>query len=63
VFAKAVAGGQDKESLTIDEYKLFFESKDDEGELFLNINPMEKWIDLREKDPEYRKTIIKVLSE
>jgi hypothetical protein len=63
IFAKAVAGGQDKESLTVDEYKLFFESKDDEAELFLNINPTEKWIDLREKDPEYRKTIIKILSE
>jgi hypothetical protein len=62
-FAKSVAGSQDKDSSTIDEYKLFFENKTDEAELYLNINPKDKWIELREKDPEFRATIIEILKK
>ncbi|MBS1512319.1 MAG: hypothetical protein JST86_15840 [Bacteroidetes bacterium] len=44
--------------------KLFFQGKneDDYAELYLNINDEEHWIELREKDSEYRKTIIKLFT-
>lgn len=45
------------------EYKLFFEgnSEDNYAELYLNINTEEHWIELREKDEEYRSFIIRFL--
>jgi hypothetical protein len=61
-FAKSVAGNASDDALNISEYKLFFESKDDEAELFLNINTQEQWLELKEKDPEYRPLLIKLLS-
>ena len=47
------------------EYKLFFQGQNDEdyAELYLNINPEEHWIELREKDEEYRPLIIKFLKK
>lgn len=47
-------------------FKLFFNEDGDEesyGELYLNLNTIEKIIELHEKDPEYRKPLIKVLTE
>jgi hypothetical protein len=43
------------------QYKLFFERNDDYAELYVNINPDEHWIELKEKDEEYRPAIIKFL--
>jgi hypothetical protein len=43
------------------DYKLFFETEDDYAELYLNINPTEHWIELKEKDEEYRPSLINVL--
>ena len=44
--------------------KLFFQGKkeDDYAELYFNINDDEYWIELKEKDNEYRNLIIKLLS-
>ncbi len=44
--------------------KLFFqgEKDDDYAELYLNINEDEHWIELKEKDEEYRPIIIKLLT-
>ena len=47
----------------IKKYKLFFETQNDEGELFLNINSNENWLELREKDEEYRPVMIKVFTQ
>ena len=47
-------------------FKLFFNEDGDEesyGELYLNLNTTEKIIELHEKDAEYRKPLIKVLTE
>jgi hypothetical protein len=43
--------------------KLFFEDKseNDYAELYLNLNPEEHWIELAEKDEEYRPLLIKFL--
>ncbi|MEO6981256.1 MAG: hypothetical protein ABI113_22875 [Mucilaginibacter sp.] len=60
-FAKSLTGKTDDASSATGEYKLFFENKGDEAELFLNINPNDKWVDLREKDEEYRPSVIKAL--
>ncbi len=62
-FAKSVTGMEDKTNLNTKEYKLFFATKDDVAELFFNVNEDEKWIELREKDKEFRPAIIKVLSQ
>jgi hypothetical protein len=62
-FAKSVTGSSSNTDPGISEYKLFFEGKDDEAELFLNINTSEHWLELREKDPEYRPLIIKMLTK
>ena len=46
------------------EYKLFFKGKTDEyAELYLNLNETEHWLELREKDPEYRPLIINFLTK
>jgi hypothetical protein len=50
---------------TESQYKLFFQGKkeDDYAELYLNINPTEHWIELAEKDEEYRAVIIRILTQ
>jgi len=60
-FAKSIQGTSANEGSNTSEYKLFFEAKNDYAELYLNINPENKWLDLREKDSEYRPSIIKML--
>ena len=49
------------------DYKLFFEDSNntDEGEaeIFVNVNEKEKVVDIREKDKEYRKSIIGFLTQ
>jgi hypothetical protein len=44
--------------------KLFFqnEKEDDYAELYFNINDEEQWIELREKDKDYRNMVINFLS-
>jgi len=63
-FAKSLGGNGD-EPVVVNEYKLFFHGQNDEdyAELYLNINPGEHWIELREKDEEYRPLIIKFLKK
>jgi hypothetical protein len=62
-FAKSIGGTNKEANSTTGQYKLFFETKNDEGELFLNINASEQWLELSEKDPDYRPVIIKALSQ
>ncbi len=59
-YAKAVSG-QEGQYTAANEYKLFFEGDHDEdyAELYLNINPTNNWIELREKDKEYRPILIR----
>jgi hypothetical protein len=42
------------------EYKLFFNSESEQGdaELYMNINPEEQWVELAEKDRDYRSKLI-----
>lgn len=63
-FAKAVTGKEGQNTAT-NQYKLFFEGKSDEdyAELFLNINLMDNWIELLEKDKEYRPKVLSFLSK
>lgn len=63
-FAKAVAG-QEGHYTAANEYKLFFEGKGDEeyAELYLNINLVDNWIELREKDEEYRPIVLRFLRQ
>ena len=46
------------------ENKLFFQGKNegDYAELYLNINEAEHWIELKEKDEEYRPIIVRLLT-
>lgn len=53
--------GNDSLKMSAD-YKLFFQTKDDAAELFLNVDKAGKWIELKEKDADYRPLIIKILS-
>ena len=50
--------------ISVAENKLFFQGKseDDYAELYLNINEAEHWIEIKEKDEEYRPIIIKLLT-
>jgi hypothetical protein len=61
-FALSVAGKRDT---TTDkkEYKLFFPLKDDDAELYLNIDDQKKRLEIEEKDPEFRSDIIKCLRQ
>jgi hypothetical protein len=63
-FAKAVAG-QEGQYTAANEYKLFFEGRSDEhyAELYLNVNPTDNWIELREKDEEYRPIVLRFLRQ
>ncbi|RYE27031.1 MAG: hypothetical protein EOP45_02470 [Sphingobacteriaceae bacterium] len=47
------------------EFKLFFQGQKekDYAELYLNINSSEHWLELREKDPDYRPLIISFLTK
>jgi hypothetical protein len=51
--------------ITLNQYKLFLEGDKDGNyaELYLNINPNEHWIELGEKDVEYRPSVIALLSK
>ena len=62
-FAKSVGAKDGGEYKTENQYKLFYEGiKDGEyAEVYLNINQTEHWIELKEKDEEYRPIIIKLL--
>jgi hypothetical protein len=62
-FARSVAGKSDDTNPDTDEYKLFFETKNDEGEIFLNVNAKDNWVELREKDEEYRPLIIQIFTK
>ena len=63
-FAKAVAV-QEGQYTAANEYKLFFEGKSDEdyAEIYLNVNPIDNWIELREKDEEYRPILLRFLRQ
>lgn len=63
-FAKAVAG-QEGQYTAANEYKLFFEGKSDEdyAELYLNVNSKDNWVELREKDEEYRPILLRFLRQ
>ncbi len=61
-FAKSLGTPVNNKGQDLEEFKLFFETGNDEGELFMNINLTENWLELREKDEEYRPVIIRVLT-
>lgn len=66
LLGKALTGGKPGlESEDAQQYKLFFESKDgkDYAELYLNVNEKEHWVELKEKDPEYRPVVVKFLNK
>ena len=50
---------------TESQYKLFFQGRKaaDYAELYLNVNPTEHWIELAEKDEDYRPIIIRILTQ
>lgn len=58
-------GRDNNDYRAVNQYKLFFESLegDQYAELYVNINPDENWIELREKDEEYRPALIKFLKQ
>lgn len=64
-FAKSLNAEENADYTTSREYKLFFESEngEDYAELYLNIDPKERWIELDEKDEEYRPSLIKFLKQ
>jgi hypothetical protein len=45
------------------QYKLFFENEKENAELYLNIDEKEGWVELKEKDSEYRIAILNFLSQ
>jgi hypothetical protein len=65
-FTRTVVGKEPTDKNGFHDYKLFFEhskeSNDGEAEIFLNVNKVDKIVELREKDKEYRKAIIGFLS-
>lgn len=64
-FAKSLGAKDGGEYKTENQYKLFYEGiKEGEyAEIYLNINQTEHWIELKEKDEEYRPIIIKLLKQ
>jgi hypothetical protein len=64
-FSKSLGLQDGGEYKTQNQYKLFFEGSNEEeyAELYLNISPTEHWIELLEKDEEYRPIIIKFLKQ
>ncbi len=63
IYNKDSLGGS--QSVIAADYKIFMESKDEKNyaELFLNVNEAAHWIELKEKDEEYRAAIIDFLSK
>ncbi len=63
-FAKAKFGKDAIPHTDAKEMKLFFEAEDpqDYAELYVNINEKEHWLELREKNEDYRRPIIKFLT-
>lgn len=64
-FAKSIGAKSGGSYSLTSEYKLFFEAKDDNenAELYLNINERDHWVELREKDEEYRPMVIRFLGK
>lgn len=64
-FVKSLGGEEDDALKTQRQYKLFFEgsSLENYGELYLNINPAEHWLELQEKDEGYRSALIQSLKQ
>jgi hypothetical protein len=64
-FGKSLGAQDASQYPTSTEYKLFFEGASDEdyAELYVNINTEDNWIEIREKDEEYRPAIIKFLKK
>jgi len=64
-FAKSLEARDGGDYKTENQYKLFYEGNEegDYAEIYLNINATENWIELREKDEEYRPVIIKILKQ
>lgn len=64
-FAKSLGAQDGGDYKTQNQYKLFYEGSDEDeyAELYLNISSTEHWIELREKDEEYRPIIIKFLKQ
>ena len=64
-FAKSLGAKDGGEYKTENQYKLFYEGnkEGDYAEIYLNINATEHWIELKEKDEEYRPVIIKFLKK
>ena len=64
-FAKSLGAQDGGQYKTENQYKLFYEGEKegDYAELYLNINPTEHWLELKEKDEEYRPVIIKFLRQ
>ncbi|RXK62074.1 hypothetical protein ESA94_03420 [Lacibacter luteus] len=64
-FAKSLGAEDGGQYKTENQYKLFYEGEKegDYAEIYLNINPTEHWIELKEKDEEYRPVIIKFLRQ
>lgn len=62
-FAKTLGAKDGGGYMAPAEYKLFFEGEgdDDYAELYINVNPDEHWLEIREKDEEYRPAVIKFL--
>ena len=54
----------EKDVVLAAERKLFFQglNEDDYAELYLNINDEEHWIELKEKDMDYRSSLIKLMT-
>jgi hypothetical protein len=61
--AKNLSGKDAEPYTSTNEYKLFFERNKKYAELYLNINSEEHWIELNEKDEEYRPFIIDFLKK
>ena len=64
-FAKSLGAKNEAGYQTEYQYKLFYEGNTEGqyAELYMNINPTEHWIELAEKDEEYRPVIIKVFTK
>ncbi len=63
-FIKKEIKGYSGDENGINSLKVFFESdnEDDNAEIFININVKEHWIEIKEKDEDYRKQVIKALT-
>jgi hypothetical protein len=64
-FAKSLGAQEGGDYKTENQYKLFYEGNNEKeyAELYLNYNLKENWVELKEKDEEYRPMIIKFLKK